>query len=117
MTNQNKRGRKRNTEFYNTRYKIVGLNEKRTAEVLNVEIDQVLEWDLNDAPSHVIRYLLLWDKKQIGVPGWQGWMFSKGVLLYKGNRFRPESILRDRDFRNKLESDAFDIIKALKTKA
>ncbi|WP_347986039.1 hypothetical protein [Methylomonas sp. AM2-LC] len=102
--------------FYHT-LKKVEINEKRAAEILGVEVADVHDFCKNGAPIAYERLLLIWDKKHVGRHGWNGWLFSQDVLLFKGQRFRPESILRDRDFRNKLERDAFDIIKALKTKA
>jgi len=41
--------------------------------------------------------LLLWDRKNVGVPGWDGWLFSRGCLIYKRQRWRPELLLSQRD--------------------
>lgn len=42
------------------------------------------------------RLLLLWDKKYINAPGWDGWVFSRGALIHKNKRWRPENLLNVR---------------------
>ena len=87
---------KKKTSFYHTRWNKVGINEKIASEVLGVSVDQVQEWDRNGAPEIAERLLLLWDKKRVNVPGWEGWIFSRGTLRYKGKQWRPDNILAAR---------------------
>ncbi len=87
---------KKKTSFYHTRWNKVGVNEQVTADVLGVTVNQVREWDQNGAPEIAERLLLLWDRKRVNVPGWEGWVFSRGTLRYKGKQWRPDNILAAR---------------------
>jgi hypothetical protein len=90
-----KTGKKPKSSFYHVRRK-VGLNKERAAEVLGISADEVEEYDNKGAPVMAERLLLLWDRKNIGVEGWDGWLFSRGVLVHKKHRWRPEMILESR---------------------
>lgn len=87
---------KKKTSFYHTRWNKVGINEQIASEVLGVPVEKVQEWDKNGAPEIAERLLLLWDRKRINIPGWEGWMFSRGNLRYKGKQWGPETILAAR---------------------
>lgn len=92
---------KKKTSFYHARWNKVGINEVGineivASEVLGVTVEQVKEWDEKGAPEPVERLLLLWDRKSVGVPGWDGWLFSRGTLRYKGQQWRPDNILNAR---------------------
>ncbi len=93
MTNKAARGRPRKSSFYHTRQKIGLLNLERTAQVLGVTIDDVLQFDRDGSPI-AERVLLLWDNKRINVDGWSGWTISQGCLVYKRQRWRPETLLQ-----------------------
>lgn len=73
---------KKKSKFYHVRRK-VGLNVERAAEVLGCTTDEVEQFDAKGAPVMVERLLLLWDRKNVGVEGWEGWLFSRGVLVNK----------------------------------
>jgi len=45
--------------------------------VLVGAVEQVQAWDIEGAPEMAIRLLILWDKKHVGVEGWDGWIFSR----------------------------------------
>lgn len=92
-----KPGRKKKSNFYQVPWHKVGISETVAAEVLGVTVEQVLLWDIEGAPIYVERLLLLWDRKNVGVPGWDGWLFSRGCLIYKRQRWRPELLLSQRD--------------------
>jgi hypothetical protein len=97
----NKPGRKKKSSFYHIRNK-VGLNQDRAAEVLGCTIDEVQKFDIEGAPAMAERFLLLWDRKYVGVEGWDGWLFSRGVLVYRGQRWRPRMILESRESNQEL---------------
>lgn len=61
-----------------------------------MSVDEVLMWDDNGAPPIYERYLLLWDKKHVGVSGWDGFYFSRGVLKYKRMQWTAYSLLNER---------------------
>lgn len=88
-----KKGRKAKSNFYHIRFHKVGLNEERAAEILGVSIEDIKTWDKEGAPVMAERLLLLWDRKHIGHEGWEGFLFSRGVLLHKGKRWTPRMIL------------------------
>jgi len=88
-----KRGRKPKSKFYHVRWNVVGVNEEQAAKILGVTIDDVKRFDTDGAPPMAERLLLLWDRKHIGVDGWNGWLFSRGALVYKKQRWRPDMIL------------------------
>ncbi len=107
-----KRGRPRKTSFYHTRWHRVGLNQQRAAEVLGVSIEDVKRYD-EDGCELAERFLLLWDRKHINADGWEGWQFSRGRLMYRGQQWRPENLIYDRHFRESLETESAEIIKRL----
>lgn len=86
------KGRKPKSKFYHVRKK-VGVNEVIAAEVLGVTVTKIKQWDIKGAPLMAERLLLLWDRKNVGVEGWDGWLFSRGALMYKKRRWRPDMIL------------------------
>jgi len=90
-------GRKKKSNFYQVRWHRVGINETVAAEVIGVTVEQILKWDNEDAPIYVERLLLLWNRKNVGIPGWDGWLFSRGCLIYKRQRWRPELLLSQRE--------------------
>ncbi|MFI3156791.1 MAG: hypothetical protein QX199_11605 [Methylococcaceae bacterium] len=99
---------KKKSVFYHTRWNKVGINEERAAEILGVTVKQVQEWDENEGPDLAIRLLIIWDRKHIGIPGWDGWSFSRGTLRYKNQQWRPDNIIYGRiaiDRADKAESE------------
>jgi hypothetical protein len=92
-----KRGQKPKSTFYHIRWHTVGLNEERAAEVIGVPIDVIRQWDKDGAPMMAEQLLLFWDSKHIGLPGWEGFMFSRGILRFKNRRWTPKTILEYRD--------------------
>lgn len=86
---------RRKTSFYHTRNKIAP-NKEQAAELLGVTVTEIDRMDTNGAPIMAERLLLLWDSKRIAIPGWDGWLFSRGTLRYKGQQWRPDNILAAR---------------------
>lgn len=84
---------KKKTSFYHTRNKICP-NLKQAAELFGVDEAEVLRMDAEGAPAYAERLLQLWDYKYISAPVWSGWVFSRGVLIHKGKRWRPEHLLK-----------------------
>jgi hypothetical protein len=91
------RGRKPKSTFYHVRWYTVGLNEERAAELLGVTTDEIRKWDKEGAPAMAERLLLLWDRKHVGHNGWDGWSFSRGVLVHGKRRWTPRMILEHRE--------------------
>lgn len=87
---------KKKSGFYHARWNRCGLNVERAAEVLGVTVEDVMLWDV-DGNDLAERFLLLWDRKHVGVPGWDGWCFSRGVLRHGRKQWRPETILAARE--------------------
>ncbi|MCK9396151.1 MAG: hypothetical protein M0Q44_11230 [Methylobacter sp.] len=99
----------RKTSFYHTRNKIIP-NKEQAATLLGVNISEIERMDKEGAPIMAERLLLLWDKKHINAPGWDGWVFSRGALIHKNKRWRPENLiqLRQQDERiYQLESELY----------
>jgi len=111
---EKKPGRKKKSNFYQIRWHRVGINETVAAEVIGVTVEQILMWDNEGAPIYVERLLLLWDRKNVGIPGWDGWLFSRGCLIYKRQRWRPELLLSQRD-KDELISSLQNEVHRLKT--
>ena len=107
------KSKRKKSEFYHVRYNKVGINQSIAAEILEVEVEQVKQWDIEGAPRMAIKLLLLWDRKHVNWHGWDGWLFSRNRLLYKRKIFRPETILTDRQFRENLENEAQAILNIL----
>lgn len=80
------------TNFYHTRNKICP-NKKQAAELLGVDEAEIERMDKEGAPIMAERLLRLWDRKYIAYPGWDGWLFSRGALVHKNKRWRPENLL------------------------
>lgn len=87
---------RKKSNFYHVRFNKVGISEIEASKILGVDIEQIALWDKEGAPIYVERLLLLWDRKNVNVEGWSGWMFTRGVLKYKKEQFRPENILEAR---------------------
>ena len=99
--------RPKKSDFYKLRWHRLGLNETRTATLLGVTVEDVLNWDIEGAPAMAERLLCLWDLKEISLDGWHGARFQRGVLVYHGKRWTPDTLLRLSD-----ESDALQLAKA-----
>lgn len=84
------------SSFYHVRWNKVGLNEHRAADLLGVTVEQIQEWD-NYGNDLAERYLLLWDSKRINQPGWEGFIFTRGVLCKGKLRWSAQSLLTFRD--------------------
>lgn len=103
---------KKKSSFYHTRWNHVGINETIAADVIGVTVDDVKRFDVEGAPI-AERLLLLWDKKHVNFDGWENWLFSRGVLIHKRQRFTPQTILNDRAFRLRLEADTDELIRKI----
>jgi hypothetical protein len=88
------RGRKPKSRFYHLRMYTVGLNAERTAELIGVPVDVIHQWDQEGAPEMAEKLLMLWDRKHVGHEGWNGFLFSRGVLRFKNRRWTPKMILQ-----------------------
>jgi hypothetical protein len=99
------------SSFYHTRTKLV-LNKEKAAGILNYTIEQIENADKN-GDQLAERFLLLHDRKEIGFTEWRGWCFSRGVLRYGRQQWRPDNILHDRKFRESLEMESREIIKII----
>lgn len=108
--------RKKFSDFRRLRWIKLGLNDERAADVLGVTVEQIKIWDYEDPPVMATRLLLAWDRRVVGLPGWEGWYFSRGTLHYKGEQFLPEGIinarLRDEVF-SRLDNDVKSIFAGL----
>lgn len=89
------------SSFYHTRTK-VRLNEQRAAEIIGVSVDDVKRFDDEGAPIPE-RLLLFWDSKNIGLDGWEGFLFSRGVLRWKNRRWTPSMLKNYHDQREELD--------------
>lgn len=89
---------KKKSEFYHLRWNKIGINAKKTAEVLGVAIEQVSVWDDEDAPTSIKRCLMYWDKKHVGYNGWNEFYFSRGKLRYKKLMWSADALLRNHDY-------------------
>ena len=104
--------RPKRSSFYHTRSKLF-LSPEIAGEILGYTLDQILEADwFGDRLAE--KYLLLHDRKEIGIDGWRGWCFSRGVLRHGREQWRPEGIIKDRRFRESLEIESYELCKALK---
>ncbi len=97
MNKDKKPRRLRKSSFYHLRWHKVGLNEERAAEILGVTVEDVRKFDTEGAPVMAERLLELWDRKHVRIEGWDGFMFSRGVLIHKRKRWRPETLLANKD--------------------
>ncbi|TPQ24986.1 hypothetical protein [Methylomonas koyamae] len=87
---------KRKSSFYHVRWNRVGLNEAKAAEVLGVTVEDVRQFDETGNPL-AERVLLLWDRKNVGLPGWEKFYFSRGLLMCGRRRWDAETIQRLKD--------------------
>ena len=95
------------TSFYHTRNRIFP-NEQQAADLLGVDVSEIKRMDKEGAPIMAERLFLLWDKKYINSPGWNGWIFSLGALVHKKIRWKPENLLnaqRNAERITKLEAE------------
>jgi hypothetical protein len=102
---------KKKPSFYHTRNKIIP-NKEQAAELLGVTVKEIEEMDTKGAPVMAERLLLLWDRKHIAAPGWDGFVFSRGALIHKNKRWRPENLLqlrKDMERIEQLENELFRI--------
>lgn len=93
---------KKKSSFYHTRWNRVGLNIQRAAEILGVTIEDVQRFDIEGAPM-AERFLLLWDSKNVGIDGWSGFIFSRGVLRWKNRRWTPAMLKAIHDQQETIE--------------
>lgn len=84
---------KKKSSFYHTRWNHVQVNEHVAADILGISVEEIKRFDAEGAPVMAERLLLLWDKKHIGHTGWDGWLFSRGILRFKNRRYSPETLL------------------------
>lgn len=88
-----KRGRRPKSGFYHARWSKLMINQKKAAEILGVSVETIEEWD-EHGNELAERYLLLWDQKRVRVEGWDGWIFTRGLLSYKNKKhFNAEFLL------------------------
>ncbi|AEG00731.1 hypothetical protein [Methylomonas methanica] len=78
----------RKSSFYKARWNRCGLNETRAAEIIGCTVEDVQRFDDEGAPI-AERLLLLWDSKHVNHDGWDGFLFSRGILRYKNRRWTP----------------------------
>lgn len=93
---------KKKSNFYHVRWNRVQLNEDRAAEILGVDAKTIRQWDNEGAPLMAERLLLLWDKKNVGIDGWDGFLFSRGVLRWKNRRWTAASLMALEDQRERI---------------
>lgn len=94
---------RKKSSFYHVRNN-AGINEQKAANILGVTLEDIKQFDIAGAPIMAERLLRLWDSKHIGVEGWDGFLFSRGVLRYKNRRWTPTTILLWRDQADEVES-------------
>jgi hypothetical protein len=85
----------RKSSFWHTRKNIIP-NNKAAAELLGVDVAEIERMDKEGAPIAMERLILLWDRKYINAQDWDGWHFSRGALVHKKERWRPENLLNAR---------------------
>ncbi len=96
--------------FYHTRKNIC--NVKVAADILGVDVAEVERMDKEGAPVMAERLLLLWDRKYIHAPGWEGFVFSRGALIHKNKRWRPENLFqlrKDAERIHQLECEVYKL--------
>ena len=99
---------KKRSSFYHTRWNRLLLNEQRAAEVLGVSVEDVQRFDDEGNPL-AERVLILWDRKHVGLPGWEKFYFSRGLLMCGRRRWDAETIQRLRDQEDELERLRFEL--------
>lgn len=83
---------RKKSSFYHVRFNKVGINAEIAAEVLGVSVDEVLRFD-DEGSVMAEKLLLAWSRKHVGLDGWDGFYFSRGVLRYKRLRWTSGSLL------------------------
>ncbi|MDD5033197.1 MAG: hypothetical protein PHE55_00435 [Methylococcaceae bacterium] len=86
------------SDFYRLRLKTGLGNLDKAAELCGVTTRTIQNWDKKGAPATAMRLLQLYDRKYcsgIG-PQWEGFCFSRGVLIHARLklRFTPEGLKR-----------------------
>ena len=76
------------------------------SEILGVSVEDVQRWDNEGAPVMAERLLILWDSKHVGIDGWEGFLFSRGVLRWKNIRWTPSMLRSIHDQRETIEQFA-----------
>jgi hypothetical protein len=92
----------RKSSFWHTRKNIIP-NNKAASELLGVDVSEIERMDKEGAPLAMERLILLWDNKHINAFGWDGWHFSRGALVHKKERWRPENLLAARREAERIE--------------
>ncbi len=104
MQPENKRqGRKPKSRFYHLRKNKLMISVEIASKILEVSEDDVKRYDDEGAPAMAEKLLMYWDRKYINCEGWNGFLFSRDVLIYKRKRWRPENLIADRDNQNEAE--------------
>lgn len=103
--------RKRKSSLYKTRISLK-LNVDFCAQLCGVDRETYQEWE-EQGNEIAAKYLRLWDCKHVGVDGWNGWCFSRGVLKHGRQQWTPKTILNDRKFRETLELDTLQLMKGV----
>ncbi|MCQ8130827.1 hypothetical protein [Methylomonas rivi] len=93
---------RKKSSFYHTRWNRCGLNEARAAEVIGCTVEDIQRFDDEGAPI-AERLLLLWDSKHVNHDGWDGFLFSRGVLRFKNRRWTPAMLKAWHDHAEELE--------------
>jgi len=83
---------RKKSSFYHTRWNRCGLNQERAAKVIGCTVEDVERFDIEGAQI-AERLLYLWDSKHVGVEGWDGFLFSRGVLRFKKRQWTAASLL------------------------
>jgi DNA-binding XRE family transcriptional regulator len=92
-----KRTRKATSEFYKLRRRLF-LSVEDAADICGVTRRTIQNWDEKGAPLSAMRLLPFWDHYHVPFRGWEGFCFSRDVLLYRGReRFTPEYLIGDRE--------------------
>jgi len=102
---------KKKSSFYHTRWNRVRLNAERAADILGVSVEDVQRWDDEGAPVMAERLLLLWDSKNVGVEGWDGFLFSRVVLRWKNRRWTPAGLKAMHDQRERIHELECEILR------
>lgn len=104
-----KKGTRKKSGFYHAVNEIIP-HKPSCAELLGVTVEQVEQW-METGNDLAEKYIRLWDKKHINFPGWEGFSFSRGVLIYKNKlRWTPELLHQEHKRNQFLYSSRFSVI-------
>jgi len=81
------------------------------SHILGVDESEVERMDKEGGPVMAERLLRLWDRKYIHAPGWEGFVFSRGALIHKNKRWRPENLFQHRKDIERIEQLECEIYK------